>query len=519
MDEVCSLSSSLQIVIGQPEPVVGTSHADSGGLTALSNDQNGSQTLSNILCPAPSDHDNSLNCIFFGVTSSFARFANSIGRSGVLADEAAVVFPHVPRPFELLHSSVILDVAQDVSETEARKLARVYYQSIEISYPILGQDLLNQTLDHVYGREDTACNSDDDDDDDAVKTRFYLVLSISLALLKSQDQRLQVVADAYFRKAVARGSSRDQFVHPTQQSLQMVLLLCIYAWICPTAMDVWRLLGHASRMCLDMIEVHGSGKVDSNNTVVLYRTLYALETQLAIAFGRPSQLPDGQDIPAYGPDFSSMPTHDFSTMVYNLARLQGRFHKQLIGNDQASSPQTFSVSAMTNAPWMGDCVQDMKTWLDDWNAQVDAINVETAASRGGGVELREPLRLYGGFKQCEALLLAKLATERCGQALVSDDEAAAACKRLLRAASKLHQRSTLTSGPANFMFDLSWTRAHAVFTALSILLPNVHSTPTPDMETQGLVRTGMDMLAATGDHGGTGLVRCLQRCWPESITN
>ncbi|KAJ5263647.1 fungal-specific transcription factor domain-containing protein [Penicillium angulare] len=45
-----------------------------------------------------------------------------------------------------------------------------------------------------------------------------------------------------------------------------MLLLCIYVLLCPNVTNIWRLLGHATRMGLDVIEVHGSGKANFANT-------------------------------------------------------------------------------------------------------------------------------------------------------------------------------------------------------------------------------------------------------------
>ncbi|KAH7000908.1 fungal-specific transcription factor domain-containing protein [Ilyonectria destructans] len=473
--------------------------------------------LSNILCPAPSNSTSSPNLMFFGATSSFSLLANSLGRSIPLPREASTPESRPPILLETLCSSLMLNMAVNISQSEAQNLAWHYYRSIEITYPILGQTLISQTLDHIYS------GSSVESDDNVVQTRLNLILAISLASLGLQDQRLQVFADTYFRDAVSGGLSSDLFIHPTNQSLQMILLLCIYAWIRPSAMDVWRLLGHASRMCLDIIEVHGSDKTDSAYAGVLYRTLYTLETQVSISFGRPHQLPDGHEVLAYSPDLSSVATGELSTMVYNLARLQNRFHRDVIGTDWVSPVQEFVDPAIDSAPWMATCVHDIKIWLDDWNARIDTLFDQSPAPQRED-DMNMPLRSYGEFLQCEALLLAKTATDRRGQLLISSEEELAICTQLLQAVNKLRETSALPTGVSlpytlEFVFPLTWTRTHAIFTATTILLQHMHNASVTDGEVQRLFQAGLEMLASlqhTGDQSMAGLVNCIQQMFKSS---
>ncbi|KAH8881775.1 hypothetical protein GQ53DRAFT_754059 [Thozetella sp. PMI_491] len=347
-------------------------------------------------------------------------------------------------------------------------------------------------------------------------------MAISSALMSEQDQRLQVVADIYFREALSGAFSGDQFVRPTNKSLQMMLLLCIYTWICPASMDIWRLLGHASRMCLDIIEMHGSDKTDAANAVVLYRTLYALETQISISFGRPHHLPDGKDVPAYSPDSSLMAAGELSTMVYDLSRLQNRFHKDVIGRD-------YIAPAMVGISWMSGCVHDMKAWLEDWRSRVETLFASSPTSQGG-TDMELPFKLWGEFQHCEALLLAKVAMDRRSHDIISDEDELGLCKQLLRAAAGLRQTPDpegrfVSARARTFTFPLTWTRTHAIFTATVTLLQHMHTRSLHDVEMQVLLRAGLDMLDSanrTGDYATAGLVDCIQKlykfsCQPTSI--
>jgi hypothetical protein len=183
-----------------------------------------------------------------------------------------------------------LSIVKPIPRQTAEELSSLYYQSIELCYPTLGQDLVQSTVNSVYDSHLL------EEDGQISRIRLSLMLAISFALLSYQDDRLRGAADTYFHQAIASGISVNAFVRPTNTDLQLVLLLCVYVWICLQALDIWRLIGHASRMCLDMVEVHGSDKPGSATTGKLHRTLYTLESRLAMAFGRPRHLPDRTDV-------------------------------------------------------------------------------------------------------------------------------------------------------------------------------------------------------------------------------
>ncbi|KAL2825558.1 hypothetical protein BDW59DRAFT_161519 [Aspergillus cavernicola] len=297
-------------------------------------------------------------------------------------------------------------------------------------------------------------------------------------------------------------------------------------------MDIWRLLGHASRMFLDNTEAHGAEKTDSAGAGVLYRTLYTLETQMAISFGRPHQLPDGQELPAFSPpEPNSVAAGELSPLRYNLARLQNRFHRDIISNGPVLSATNLDDSHV-NAPWMSACISEAKTWLDEWNIQVDAfVDAYSAPAIGGSDFLKDILRHHGRLSQCETLLLAKTATERRGQLFISTEDELEICKLLLQSVINLHQASTSTltnhpshseipspSYPLHFTFPWTWTCTHAVFTATIVLLQHAQPNSSPDAETgvQDQARTSLDMLASLGlntDLDTAELVGCIQNLY------
>lgn len=515
MNEVKMLPQPYESIASISDLVAGTTPSNLAHPVTPSNERLQMDILSRILCPAPLETAKSLDLIYFGHTSAFARLASSVGRSIPLLKETATPVSRPARLLENLCGSLILNVSAEISQAEAQNLAWNYYRSIEIIYPILGLDLVNQTVEDVYNGRPMA-----EDDDNVVRTRFNLILAISLALMSVHDLRLQVFADAYFRKATSCGLSYDHFVYPTTQSLQIILMMCIYAWIRPTAMDLWRLLGHASRMCLDVVEVQGSDKTQSAYAGVLYRTLYTLETHISVYFGRPHQLPDREDVPTYLPDPSSVAAGELSTMIYNLARLQSRFQRDVSRSDPVSPGHEFADSALHNTSWMAAGVRDTKIWLEDWNTRLDTLFDGSSAPEGGD-DLKLHLRRYGEFQQCEVLLLAKIATERRGQSLIPSKDEKAVSKQLLQAVYSLHKGSGLPTEPLSphalgFIFPLTWTRAHAMFSAMTVLLQHMSLNSVPDSETEHWFKTGLDMLVSFEpiiDWGLTGLVHCMQNLY------
>ncbi|VUC26102.1 unnamed protein product, partial [Clonostachys rosea] len=455
--------------------------------------------------------------LFFGHTSSFARLVNIVGQRSVLLREDEITTSAIrsPAPSETICSSVILKVATDMPPDEARNLAWHYYRSIELVYPILGQELLHQTLDLTYSSPSSSTAGKGS----LIHVRLYLVLAISLSLIDGKDQRLQIIADAYFAEAVSTGISRDYFVFPTTEALQLVLLLCVYAWMCPSSMDIWRLLGHASRMCLDIMEVHGSDKTRSSTASELYRTLYALENQVCICLGRPHQLPDGDEPPVSSPDVGPVTAGEMPSMVYKLARVQCRLHRDAIGHHSGREMQGLELES---SPWPPPCVGEVKAWLENWNVGVETLcHVSPSPYKG---DLKPLLKFWGISHYCQAVLLAKLVADQREEFPISSENELEACKELLYAIETLCQSSTpLIRGSlaANMLlqvFPWTWTHSHLLYTALMVLLQHMQDGQLPDSETRQLFHTNLERLVSLeqlGSRGATGLASCLNKIIPQ----
>lgn len=221
-----------------------------------------------VLCMSGTLFDILDGTIFWGPTSTFARLISQVPLLKAMSPIEGKTQNYASAILDSVSISAHIEPRRDILNT----LVQHYYQSIEICYPILGRDLLHQIMDD-YCNEPTGRSNTS-----SMKVTLELVLAISFALLSNQDQRLKLISNIYYSRALENALSEDMFIHPTILSLQRILLLCIYTWLCPESNNIWRVLGHASRICLDIIEMHDFNRTESTLIGTLYRTLYSLET-------------------------------------------------------------------------------------------------------------------------------------------------------------------------------------------------------------------------------------------------
>jgi hypothetical protein len=364
----------------------------------------------------------------------------------------------------------------------AKELVERYYRCIETYYPILGIQLIHETLHSVYSIPVGESG------DVEVMVRLRLIISIALSLLGAQDQRLKIAANASFHEAVSGGVSGDLFVTPTISSFQLVLMMCIYVWLTPSAGNIWRLLGHASRMCLDMIEKYGSDKdgTEPAKVGVLYRSLYAIETRVAIAYGRPRQLPLGNELPFTSLDQDITSTSDLSGMMYDLARLKNRFYKDIIGIDTGPLANDGMLPNFPDLSWMDTCVIEIYSWLENWRTSVQNLQAQFADNKA--INMEESLLHWGEFQQSEALLLAKKASDRREKIIITNDEEHRLCVRMIRNVEGLQK------GSRDFLFPIMWTAMHSMFTAGTLIAQYMASEALPDLGDEQIFRSCLTML-------------------------
>jgi hypothetical protein len=152
-------------------------------------------------------------------------------------------------------------------------LFSLFSRSVNIFYPTLKEQHLNDILANAYNSQASAAAGHDRD-------LFFLVLAIGSRLTRNPDLSMVVSPEMCLQKAARRiERSRHSWVGREQlRVLQRTLLTCIYLLLSPSSGDAWRNLGFAIRTYLDLshrpVE---NDDMDEELLCMLSRTLYCLE--------------------------------------------------------------------------------------------------------------------------------------------------------------------------------------------------------------------------------------------------
>lgn len=413
---------------------------------------------------------------YWGNTSAFARTLQNASMLTRKVDLQSFGQPNQTLADELLQVAT-LRAADDLSPALTRRLALHYHGTVEIFYPILNWNFLDEILESVDNGSFPCVNE---------PTRYILlnlVLAISCASLRARDSQLRMLAHAYFDNVLANDALRDILTHPSASALQISLLMSIFVWYCPGRINAWRLLGNATRMCLDLVEKVGSDEADSVMIGTLYRTTYVLESQVAISFGRPRQLPEARDEVLTGTTETYPADPELSKLVYELARLRNRLHRDLIGNSWAMIRTKPYLTTVSDYSWMNTCIFEINAWLEKWIASVGSLR-DTSTEASEVYAAPNLLLSWGQLQQAEALLLAKFASDSRSQLLLSADEEVMAAQRLLHAAEALQGGLSYSSDSSHDVLPMPWSKAFAVFDAGVALIRNWASTAVSWAEVQ-----------------------------------
>ncbi len=148
-----------------------------------------------------------------------------------------------------------LSLYDHMTRTESKKPGReiakalfdCYYQSIESFYPIIGLRNLQHILDSAYEPSPNIFTPAE------AEVLFDIIIAISLWLSGKDDSRLLPVSRSIFRKVTVDSISKSTLGTSKTKTLQITLLMSVYALLSPISGNPWRLLGHACRLCLEGI--------------------------------------------------------------------------------------------------------------------------------------------------------------------------------------------------------------------------------------------------------------------------
>ncbi|KPM38688.1 hypothetical protein AK830_g7887 [Neonectria ditissima] len=167
----------------------------------------------------------------------------------------------------------------------ASGLFGLFSMSANTFFPILDASSLKGIISECYDAGDDARFGH-------TQELFYLILAIAATIARNEPV-LAAWSKAYFDKAINQldPSCDHSSRHANISLLQRTLLICIYLLLSPESGDIWRHLGFAIRLFFDLSHRPSLDKDEDDSLFcTLTRTLYCLESQVSIAFGRPSLL-------------------------------------------------------------------------------------------------------------------------------------------------------------------------------------------------------------------------------------
>ncbi|KAF2703245.1 hypothetical protein K504DRAFT_181238 [Pleomassaria siparia CBS 279.74] len=402
------------------------------------------------------DHMRLNNC-YFGSSSMFSRLEDS------LLSNAHPAFPS-ESPNELRVHGPIPSVPQCLvpqlpSITVSVRLFEHFSTSVNVFYPAIKQETLDRLLSDMYiSSDETVMDAHDED-------LLYLVLAIGSQLSRRSNSGLTHEPHVYFSKATYRPErTRDSWLRMDQLLLlQRNVLICLYLLLNPAAGDIWRNLGFAIRLYFDLSHRPSTNDdIDEELMGMLFRTVYSLECQVSIAFGRPSLLVIGDKIRSemIAP-VSGTVAETISFFSYRISLLKMQIHSCMLSRFRKNvGRQTYHV--------------ELETWLADWTDQVKPSNSNDHTDTS---LLQQVLDAWAKLNYHHtALLLAQLdgtAVASIPESLTQhSDHIIRSSSFLARHLQKSLQGTPTTSNPQQpiLSFPLNWTDSHLIF-SVGLILP------------------------------------------------
>ncbi|OQV05739.1 Fungal Zn2-Cys6 binuclear cluster domain-containing protein [Cladophialophora immunda] len=411
----------------------------------------------------PGSSGGTTNTLFLGPLSAFAHLMSIINTIH-LQDSDLTTIPLQNWSQTWLYEEPLIFIPGIPDRPTTDRLIEVYYQSVEQLFPILRRARVQSTLENIRLTETSAT---------AVAQveyiRFYLMLALATRVLSKTDSRLALKSTAFFQSAMADYSElRKVIQQPSICGLQISVMLCLYLVLDPLAGNAWRILGHASRTCLDLSWDFQEMVTPHQVDWVLYCTIFRLECDLSIAYGRPMQLPElsieSKIINSYPVDNGTEWT---TYLLYKLALISHAVHDRMLSGQLLSSASTI---------FFHRCREGLDKWLASWELHLKTI-ADIPTYPGDGEDLVEELRVWGTLYHCEATL--SLYRASSGTAVPSDQAEAAAAK-LIDSFSALfiNNQGTIPSSLFDniqvtckaFKFPIFWTTIQRLFSAALVLI-------------------------------------------------
>ncbi|KAK1714208.1 hypothetical protein BDP67DRAFT_618126 [Colletotrichum lupini] len=259
---------------------------------------------------------------------------------------------------------------QPLPESLAAPIFNLFSRSINTFFPIFQPQTLNNILTTYYHPN-------------AVPPRphntplFNLIIALGAQTSSKSTPSLSALAEHHFQNAISSLPITCAHASRTENVslLQRTLLICVYTLLQPSAGDVWRHLGFAIRLFLDLSH-RPSMEEDEDHEVfcMLTRTLYTLESHVSIAFGRPSLLVIGDDLRRELVEKSGNSLQDeISTSSYQVSLLKMQIHSTILDRER-------NTSVIHETQPLRDICETYRQSLDSWFARWKEITTSISSS-------------------------------------------------------------------------------------------------------------------------------------------
>ncbi|KAF2798705.1 hypothetical protein K505DRAFT_96146 [Melanomma pulvis-pyrius CBS 109.77] len=428
-----------------------------------------------------------LNNWYFGPASAFVWLEHALS-----FNPESVPPPHNYEEWKTQLSLSLIPHFSDLPlppRSVSTALFALFARSMNVFYPTVSDPYMDTLIINAYSNQESPMATHEED-------IFYLILAIGSKLSMKSDPGLALGPQVYFHKATYHPErSRDGWLHLDQLLLlQRNLLICTYLLLSPAAGDIWRNLGFAIRLYFDLSH-RPSTNDDMNEGLMcmLFRTLYTLECQVSIAFGRPSLLVIGDKLRIEMTEpMSGTVEERISCYSYRISLLKMQIHSYMLSNLSKQPLQTVAREIVQTYRL------ELKAWLTDWKEEVvPMIESDPAKATNSRLVLDSWADL--NYHHAELLLNQLPPTNQTAEALLN-------CHLLVRSCSALarhQQKSLLPRGTAEYeqqrlpIFPLSWTTAHLIFSiGLNLRLWGFQRGATADSEKRlGISRRCLTLLA------------------------
>ncbi|KAI1867245.1 uncharacterized protein JN550_007297 [Neoarthrinium moseri] len=335
-------------------------------------------------------------------------------------------------------------------------LSHVFTSSVNVFYPTLKGPHLDRIMSNLYRDQINRRGTWD-------RGLGYLVLAIGSKLGAGANIGITHTPEIYYAKALQLLQGRRHNWRALDQLslLQRTLLICLYLLLDPASGDIWRYLGFAIRIYFDLSHRPAEDDdMDEELLSMLSKTLYCLECDVSIAFGRPSSLVIGDKVRdnIIKPRTGSVEER-IATYFYRLSLFKMQIHSHILSN--------------TSAPDIGTATHDhfqalraqLEAWLKDWTEE--GLFMSTDETYANDPHSLQVLEAWANLNYHHTLLLmSSLPSALVESPMESCVHIAKSCTFLAR-----HQQRSIAlwrsmPGQSQFLFfPKNWTTAHLILKA------------------------------------------------------